>query len=968
MDIDKAYIMGQSFSNNKHYIKWSPLFRYNSDLSLQASKTLPLPRGYQLTLIDDVNYSIDQEITEILNEPLLHNQIKYKANLIRKIDSQKGFYYISTDSEEIQQLLQEIQQHEDYKINKNLQAGAFKNVASANIYNVVHAIRNRDQAYSPITMKDLQKEADKSPKGQYVKQLNMFNPLTKYIMQYQNLVGKNVIGIAANGEKVWFNLTYFYNDILRNRKDVSSILRLKKYKRIHNRSKGNPVEFVSKTIPDIGQINQQLRNRLYEIFQQTDFEDKYVDQLISQLLSAATDNAKELILAKINSGTQTAKYYIHLIILGFSLDDIVAFMTSPVVELIDKYSTNNYFLKQENSINDAVELLKGKVKLDNWLIPPKKSYEEIMEEIIYQLEGGKSDPYAYIFNVLKFNKKSKSLFYSAEEFVKYYILVKTNQLQTSEDFEIQQKIEFIKNYNVSETGVYDVDRLFDFINQLIFDIVNHKDYDPINFDEDIKQFEQLTEEANETTQLASTWLGLNQGLPQTDQDIIEKLHKMQQSVYTREKQFFGKTKSFNKEIIKKIQENNPMLNEDYITEILKNSVDIELYNNFDIKKYLSNENNYRQYASDYYNLIKSNWNILDIVNTIPHYSAILDLFNYTITTRNLFSTKSNILDNLMEQVKHIKLSKKQYKQAVRYVDNMHVLSFTISQLSFVQTHKPVTVYDGKYNKVKSDKIYLTSLAGIDSFRDFVETDFVDYLHENYGHLQLVKDLIDYSYFGKNSIITRLNLNDVENSLLNGQTFNQYLLDINTLSKENYDENFKVTDILQLYSLLMNGTRLGGKYLTALFTQQIVNGSLLMKYYDYIQKQDYNKHLNVLNDLINKEDFLLYIAPTVGSRYSLKNRKELFVKVANDKTGYDVYEKYENGYGYKNIKIEGMTDSQLYRYRINSIVPYHKLYEKLYQNNSWNIFNKYRDLQDLKMLLQDNIKKGLLTIYEECDGV
>jgi hypothetical protein len=87
-------------------------------------------------------------------------------------------------------------------------------------------------------------------------------------------------------------------------------------------------------------------------------------------------------------------------------------------------------------------------------------------------------------------------------------------------------------------------------------------------------------------------------------------------------------------------------------------VDIGLYNNFNIKKYLSDENNYRQHASDYYNLIKSNWNILDIMNSIPHYQAILDLFNYSITVRNLFSTKSNILDNLMEQVKHIKLSKK----------------------------------------------------------------------------------------------------------------------------------------------------------------------------------------------------------------------------------------------------------------------------------------------------------------------
>jgi hypothetical protein len=50
-----------------------------------------------------------------------------------------------------------------------------------------------------------------------------------------------------------------------------------------------------------------------------------------------------LILARINGGTNLAKYYIHLMMLGFSLNDIVAFMTSPVVELIDSYSKNDFY-------------------------------------------------------------------------------------------------------------------------------------------------------------------------------------------------------------------------------------------------------------------------------------------------------------------------------------------------------------------------------------------------------------------------------------------------------------------------------------------------------------------------------------------------------------------------------------------------------------------------------------------------
>jgi len=56
------------------------------------------------------------------------------------------------------------------------------------------------------------------------------------------------------------------------------------------------------------------------------------------LLSAATDNAKELILAKINAGTNFAKMYVYAMIVGLNINDTVAFMTCPVAELIDKLS------------------------------------------------------------------------------------------------------------------------------------------------------------------------------------------------------------------------------------------------------------------------------------------------------------------------------------------------------------------------------------------------------------------------------------------------------------------------------------------------------------------------------------------------------------------------------------------------------------------------------------------------------
>ena len=63
-DIDKAYIMGQSYDENAAYIGWSPLFNYNSVETLQASKTLPIPKHI---VVYKGDYDISSEINTLIN-------------------------------------------------------------------------------------------------------------------------------------------------------------------------------------------------------------------------------------------------------------------------------------------------------------------------------------------------------------------------------------------------------------------------------------------------------------------------------------------------------------------------------------------------------------------------------------------------------------------------------------------------------------------------------------------------------------------------------------------------------------------------------------------------------------------------------------------------------------------------------------------------------------------------------------
>ena len=61
-----------------------------------------------------------------------------------------------------------------------------------------------------------------------------------------------------------------------------------------------------------------------------------------------------------------AKYHLHLVMMGFNLKDIVAFMTSPVVELIDKYLYKN----QTSSVTNAIKTLNGDIDLSKLIVNP----------------------------------------------------------------------------------------------------------------------------------------------------------------------------------------------------------------------------------------------------------------------------------------------------------------------------------------------------------------------------------------------------------------------------------------------------------------------------------------------------------------------------------------------------------------------------------------------------------------------
>ena len=206
-DIDKSYMLGHEFDDNGVYLAWSSLFDYTSLDTLHASENLPFPKGriYQKTDngIDINNY------VEAINSTIGVDKINNIAKLLKFLNKQNSFNITYNGDNTILNLLN---QHEATYISPLKKVAVLKNFISSHIQKQIQGIKNMMAAYSPIEMTELQEASEKTPKAITSSGLSALNPAMVAVMQNQNMVGKNVVGIAANGQKANLMWIYFFEN------------------------------------------------------------------------------------------------------------------------------------------------------------------------------------------------------------------------------------------------------------------------------------------------------------------------------------------------------------------------------------------------------------------------------------------------------------------------------------------------------------------------------------------------------------------------------------------------------------------------------------------------------------------------------------------------------------------------------------------------------------------------------------
>lgn len=974
-DIDKAYIMGLSFDSNGRYVGWSNLFNYSSKSALKASEDLPMPRKIKYTVSQD-GVNIDSFISQIEQvQQIPEQRIKLYADLLNYLYKNKitNIFYTLPYGKTV---VENLETHEFTDIPVNLMEDASKNFVSSHIQNVIQNLRNMIGAYSPIEMEDFRGASEGSPKGEQSAKMTLLNPATKLLMQIQNITGKNVIGIAANGEKASFMWHYYINDILRQLDPLTNIQRLQdkinseiqsinssrnikydfidvtsylgnqKYReqtmdsykdilneiptlktldycvsklnyakfefnstRICGRAKGDPIPQTINTLPDVNFENVDPEViKLINPKRLTGYIT--VDLMISQVLSAATDNAKELILAKVNAGNKLAKVYLFLITLGFNIDDIVKFMTSPAINFIDAITESNIFTGYDISIKDAIKVAKG----DYSSLLAGKAGDLL-------LRTNKT-----LFNLLKIGniKDFKNPF---DKDTNEYIIVE--DLVT-----LVGSIKHLQDYDLTDQGIL----------------------------QDIQEFQNVMEGADEFSQLGQL-LGANQGIPTSKVDIQKKISNFQKAYSTR----FSETRTNMEEPL-------------------------------DTQRFFIDPE-YAKMIKDNYNKVKKCVNIFDVISHISQFKSIFDIFSAVNDIDHNLMIKTQIYDYAYNRLSQsfYNISEQYQKNLLESIDNV-LISMFINTLDIeIPYAKGITILQENRQSYKSAEdglLRLTSYGDIATFKSLFENQIIPDLKRGIitdiknGNIIKVnnKNLIDNPFikslitgFDKDTPLYKCDLNmlTISNSNDSKIKFYRYLKGLKELKSYTIN-NIPLSDLFVLYNLVVNKDRYGSDRLTTLFDSFLQSSeelSMIKQYLGYIGDLDYYGEVSGNGDTIKisyegKETVVLLsdlkkmAAPIVKS---LSGQKDPTV-IVNEENGPRLYEKSIKKYQEVNglipeVKGESLDQrlERVYNDKAYFVLGggYKILVDRLVQNLQQIDSSTINTIKDLQ-------RRGILTIQKVCE--
>ena len=670
--------------------------------------------------------------------------------------------------------------------------------------------------------------------------------------------------------------------------------------------------------------NTTLRQILEKIGAQ---EDVFLS--ISVLLSLATDNAKELVLEKINATPDLMGMYIYLLFRGATFADSAKFMTSPIMSLIKEKAKSNIFVSGEadNNIDYSINYYLKGPKLERY-VPEKyiNSFRNAWIEFKNKHEKLKEAP-----NDLLEAEITKEFIQNVDafkEFLKEYLItpnavlnaaISNKKIRDIEELEYQSALEEMDEDNnlelyeseASETFISSKDNIKILFNRFLNECIKRDNQiDKVlngitkeELEQSINNIKEIRKGANELT-LLGRLSSLNQGIRTQLYEQVNYLSSLTNSI--------ARTLQFTNEelrVLDKLKKGQE-LNEDesaihsklssYFTneELMHLINDHYAYKPFDLNEFVNNKET-QEFFKHWYKYKSPFVNILDAILTVPHFGEMLKTF----TTNNavldtLTVRRSNVIE-INKELQSLGVLKGGLTPKITNKINRFLTDCIIND--YFKTVAPITIpgvtteyVDGNPIHLDSAEDYIVNFDNLDS-----RLTFKNWMEEYLINLFRTRD----DNFAKN-----ITVKNFQNDLRVPYTMCALDIDMSTMSRDinetrlsdiaiDYSRLYAQTpisngltfgDVLFLYNLLMNKNSNSSYAFTNLFKEDLSNSdrivSKYMKYVSQLSKQDSDSAINY-----DIKDLVLRLIPLDQEVMGLEKKKSLegVTEIFYNKTKLDI---------------------------------------------------------------------------------
>ena len=1052
LDIDKLYFMMYGFTEDGLLPTFTDL-----DQIFNAEKCLDLPkpskRNFDIVVANDsielqnainngyrrINGNGFELIENILNQDDLHivvlqsdiengNWSTYLYNLDEPIDIQKF-----------------IDLHENSERSGSLRQVALKNVVVRRILNLLSDPVNQYSLEFPISTDAANAAAENSEAGRDEEYLNADVPSDKYGMQIANMVGRDDIGIGASSLKAYFGASTYFNTLVNGA--IEQIENFKQTGNLNVNSLWNKIKscmfntkFSDKpictfaninfedlldvipddmviTVSDLGLttgVNDAIKNLGKEIINGNSINlyklvsllndaangkwDSPIDApaSLSEFITISTDNAKMLVLAKINAGTAFADIYTYLLSVGESFETIADFMTSPIFYIVADYIDSNV-MEQQTGIWDLERVIK--FVLDEGTLP--NIDENIWNRIIttFDPEGGE---FGGFINMLLYNRSVTSDNFRTNLISKFG-LENTSELFeyiTNNIYDENTKQAIINEVMIALNSIDGQTLLSNYLLTRIgsapstYDSNISDNYNESNYDEEFEDAmdeEELARSYDTTLSDMSKedWtryykylheylIPKNQAMSdvikrdskkiETERDVTKlKILKERVLPALKEQRMLAKILGINQGLETKdfdeykwIRDIESFINQRYIDNNIAGDSDLE----FNLMSFLNDEV-YRNKQIEFYDKVKSTYNILEVITTVPHF---WEMFKFVSTNRKnlekavIFKVTRRLADTILKVNKPIsdnglskglsqKLNDKEYRviQSAaadiitrNWFKSLDGLRINIPKNEGIKTYK-----GGVLNFATESSISLNNADGLASFKWLVENYIVPKLKEKYGGKNAFIDALQLTYnrnLTGTDVIEYLTLPfSLVNSTKNIELENRltsYKDGFNSIYKESSGiDGWTIGDVMYLYNLYVFKDGFGRDSMTRIFEDMVIedenDSTIASEYLNYLRRIDSGiesitaiDELDALTDLdaldinsdseavkiLNDIRMLMVFQPTNGSKFRVQ------LKTTGERSVINLLDKdYHVPTGWIGIPVENLTRSD-YKFALLSWDP------------------------------------------------